>query len=66
MKKIVIIVAVMSLYSCSEKEVLLPQAEVSVLKTVMDHSPIYMFFEIENKKDTVINVNRKNSISSTN
>lgn len=66
MKKIVIIVAVMSLFSCSEKEVLLPQAEVSVLKTVMDHSPIYMFFEIENKKDTIINVNRKNSISSTN
>ena len=49
MKKIVIIVAVMSLFSCSEKEVLLPQAEVSVLKMVMDHSPIYMFFEIENK-----------------
>ena len=55
MKKIVIIVAVMSLFSCSEKEVLLPQAEVSVLKTVMDHSPIYMFFEIENKNKIYLN-----------
>ena len=55
----------MSLFSCSEKEVLLPQAEVSVLKTVMDHSPIYIFFEAKGK-DTIAEVNRKNSIISTN
>ncbi len=66
MRKIVIIVALLSLFSCAEKEVQLPQAEVSVLKDIVDHSPIYMFFEIKNEKDTIINVNRKNSISSTN
>ena len=66
MKKIVAIVVLLGLFSCSEKEVQLPQAEVSVLKDIVDHSPIYMFFEIQNKKDTIIDVNRKNSISSTN
>ena len=66
MKKIVIIVAFVSLFSCNKKEVLLPQAEISVLKDVVDHSPIYMFFEIENEKDTILNLNRNNSISSTN
>ena len=66
MKKIVIIITFLSLISCSEKEVTLLQAEVSVLKDIVDHSPIYMFFEVENEKDTIIDVNRKNSISSTN
>jgi len=66
MKKLVIIITLLSLISCSEKEVKLPQAEVSVLKDIVDHSPIYMFFEVENEKDTIIDVNRKNSISSTN
>lgn len=66
MKKIVAIVFLLSLFSCSEKEVQLPQAEVSALKNIVDHSPIYMFFEIQNEKDTIIEVNRKNSISSTN
>ena len=50
MKKIVAIVVLLGLFSCSEKEVQLPQAEVSVLKDIVDHSPIYMFFEIQNKK----------------
>lgn len=54
------------MWACNEKEVQLPQAELSVLKEIDDHSPIYMFFEITNKKDTVIDVNKKNSISSTN
>lgn len=66
MKKIVVLILVLSLFSCGEKEVKLPQAEVSVLNDIVDHSPIYMFFEIKNTKDTIIEVNRRNSISSTN
>ena len=66
MKKLVAIVVLFGLFSCNKKEVQLPQAEVSVLKDIVDYSPIYMFFEIQNQKDTIINVNRKNSISSTN
>ena len=72
MKKLVAIVALMGLFSCNDEEVLLPQESVSVLKDMTDHSPIYMFFKTEEnpddkeKLDTIIEVNRKNSISSTN
>ena len=66
MKKIVVIVALFSLFACSDKEVKLPQAELSVMKDIEDHSPIYMFFDLKDKKDTIVEVNKKNSISSTN
>ncbi|MFD2909291.1 hypothetical protein ACFSX9_11190 [Flavobacterium ardleyense] len=66
MKKIVLIVALFSLFACNDKEVKLPQASLSVMKDIEDHSPIYMFFDLKDKKDTIIEVNRKNSISSTN
>ena len=72
MKKLVAIVALMGLFSCNNEEVLLPQESVSVLKEMTDHSPIYLFFKteenpIDNEKlDTIVEVNRKNSISSTN
>lgn len=65
MKKIVVIVVLISLFSCAEKEVLLPQVEKTIVDKIEDHSPIYMFFKSE-AKDTLIEVNRKNSISSTN
>ena len=54
------------LFSCEEKkDVLLPKANVSIVKNVQDHSPIYIFFKTEGK-DTIVEVNRKNSIISTN
>lgn len=54
------------LFSCEEKkDVLLPQSNASIVKDVQDHSPIYIFFKIEGK-DTLAEVNRKNSIISTN
>ncbi len=53
------------LYSCKKEDVLLPQAGVSVIKTIEDHSPIYMFYEA-NDEDTLVEVNAKNSISTTN
>lgn len=54
------------LFSCEEKkDVLLPKSNVSIVKNVEDLSPIYIFFKIEGK-DTVADVNRKNSIISTN
>ena len=65
MKKIVFLVVVILSFSCQNKEVLLPMAAETVVADVKDHSPIYMFFKIEGK-DTLIDVNRKNSISSTN
>jgi hypothetical protein len=54
------------LFSCASKEdVLLPKSNVTIIKDVQDHSPIYIFFKIEGK-DTIADVNRKNSIISTN
>lgn len=65
MKNIVYFFLVLMLVSCSNKEVLLPQVDRTIVATVEDHSPIYMFFETK-EKDTLVDLNRKNSISSTN
>jgi hypothetical protein len=66
MKKIVLLLLLMLLFSCGEdKEVLLPVAKESIVAEVKDHSPIYFFFKLE-EKDTLVDVNRNNLISSTN
>ncbi len=54
------------LLSCGNKEaVLLPKSNVTIVSNVIDHSPIYIFFRTKGK-DTLAEVNRKNSIISTN
>ncbi|OAB29774.1 hypothetical protein SAMN05444395_107140 [Flavobacterium fryxellicola] len=54
------------LFSCGYKEdILLPKSDVTVVADVQDHSPIYIFFRTKDK-DTLAEVNRKNSIISTN
>ena len=65
MKKIIYAFLVLAFVACHNKEVLLPQVDKTIVATVENHSPIYMFFEI-NGKDTLVNLNRNNSISSTN
>ena len=65
MKGIVVLVLLFLLSSCQNKEVILPQANETVLADVKDYSPIYFFFKTE-EKDTLIEVNRSKSISSTN
>jgi hypothetical protein len=53
------------LFSCEKKEtILLPKSGVTIVRDVQDYSPIYLFFKTEGK-DTLAEVNRKNSISST-
>jgi hypothetical protein len=65
MKYITLIIAFL-LFSCGKKEdVLLPKANVTIVKDVQDLSPIYIFFKTEGK-DTIAVVNRSNSIISTN
>lgn len=65
MKYFTLIIAFL-FFSCEKKEdVLLPRSNVSIVKDVQDHSPIYIFFKTEGK-DTLADVNRKNSIISTN
>ena len=54
------------LLSCGNKEdILLPKSNVTIVSDVVDHSPIYIFFRTKGK-DTLVEVNRKNSIISTN
>lgn len=65
MKRIVVLGFLFLFLSCQDKEVLLSQANETVVADVKDHSPIYFFFKTE-EKDTLVEVNRNNSISSTN
>lgn len=54
------------LVSCGNQEdILLPKSNVTLVSDVQDHSPIYIFFRTKGK-DTLAEVNRKNSIISTN
>ena len=54
------------MFSCANKEtVLLPKSNVTIVADVVDHSSIYLFFKTKGK-DTIAEVNRKNSIISTN
>lgn len=65
MNRILVCLLVFTLFSCGKKEVQLAQLDETVVAEIADHSPIYMFFEAKDN-DTLINVNRSNSISSTN
>lgn len=59
-------VVVLMCVSCGNKEdVLLPKSDTTVVKEVVDLSPIYIFFRVKGK-DTLAEVNRKNSIITTN
>ncbi|MDP5200496.1 hypothetical protein [Flavobacterium sp. DG2-3] len=54
------------LFSCGKKQdVLLPKSNLTVVKDVQDHSPIYIFFKKEGN-DTIADLNRKSAIISTN
>ncbi|MEC5166961.1 hypothetical protein RCH18_002710 [Flavobacterium sp. PL11] len=60
------LLALLTLFSCGNKEdVLLPKSNFTIVKEVNDLSPIYIFYRT-NEKDTLVEVNRKNSIISTN
>lgn len=59
-------VVVLMCVSCGNKEdILLPKSDTTVVKEVVDLSPIYIFFRVKGK-DTLAEVNRKNSIITTN
>lgn len=65
MRRILVLMGIGLLWSCQNKEVLLPKATETIVADVQDHSPIYFFFKT-NEEDTLVDVNRKNAISSTN
>lgn len=64
MKYFTLLIALL-LFSCGKKEdVLLPKSNITLVKDVQDHSPIYIFFKTE-AKDTIADLNRKSAIIST-
>ena len=66
MKKYLGFIIALVLFSCEgNKEIELPKADKTIVADVQEHSPIYIFFKVEGK-DTIADVNRKNSIVSTN
>lgn len=65
MKNILVSLLAFALFSCNEKEVLLPEVDTTIVEKVENLSPIYIFFEVKGK-DTIAELNRKNAISSTN
>lgn len=66
MKKYLFGIVLLLCFSCGNKEdILLPKADRTIVKEVMDLSPIYIFFRVKGK-DTLAEVNRKNSIITTN
>jgi hypothetical protein len=65
MKKYLALVIALTLFSCEgKKEIELPKADRTIVADVQEHSPIYMFFKVEGK-DSIADVNRKNSIISS-
>ena len=66
MKNYLFVIVLLLCISCGNKEdILLPKADRTIVKEVEDLSPIYIFFRV-NGKDTLAEVNRKNSIITTN
>ena len=66
MKKYLALIISIALFSCEgNKEIELPKVNKTIVADVQEHSPIYIFFKVEGK-DTIADVNRKNSIVSTN
>src|SRR6187402_3222710 len=66
MMKYIFGIIMLLFFSCGNKEdILLPKADRTIVKDVTDLSPIYIFFRVKGK-DTLAEVNRKNSIITTN
>ena len=63
MKKVFILLSILAI-SCAIKEVKIPTLAIKGIQEVQNHSQVWIFFEIKNN-DTIANINKKNTISST-
>nr|WP_315152220.1 hypothetical protein [uncultured Flavobacterium sp.] len=64
-KSLVLSVLALFLVACEgKKEVHLPKSNQSLVTTIGEHSPVYIFFALKGK-DTIADLNRSNTISST-
>ncbi len=62
MKKLILLVLLIGVFSCSEREVKVPRVAMQGAEEVSNHSIIWMFYGVNGRLD----VNEKNRISSTN
>ncbi|MFN3755590.1 MAG: hypothetical protein ACK4RM_01415 [Flavobacterium sp.] len=59
-----LIIGLITMVSC-QRELQLSHGDYTVLGEMTDHTPVYLFFEDKNG-DTLIELNRKNTVSTTN
>ncbi|MGV6845999.1 MAG: hypothetical protein ACWA42_07735, partial [Lutibacter sp.] len=65
MKKLIFLLVSISLMSCHKKEIKLPKIAIQGIDSIIyNHSEVWMFYSLKNK-DTIAQINRKNTISST-
>ncbi len=64
MKNSMLMVCVFLVFSCSNKEVLLPKIEIEGISEIQNHSSIWVFYEV-NGKDTIAVMNKNNKILNT-
>jgi hypothetical protein len=65
MKSVILSVLAILLLACEgKKEVQLPKSNQSLVTTIGEYSPVYIFFALKGK-DTIADLNRSNTISST-
>lgn len=64
MKRLLILLISILFFSCTKKEVKIPTLSEKGIQEIYNHSQVWMFFEVE-ENDTLANINRKNTISTT-
>lgn len=64
MKKLIPILFILTLFGCSKKEVKIPTLAEKGIQEVFNHSQVWFFFDVKDN-DTIANLNRKNTISTT-
>jgi len=63
MKKLLLILPFI-IFSCTKQTVNIPTLNIKGLQEIHNHSQVWFFFDIKNN-DTIANLNRKNTISTT-
>lgn len=65
MKSVILSVLALFLLACEgKKEIQLPKSNQTLVTSIGEHSPVYIFFALK-EKDTLADLNRSNTISST-
>ena len=64
MKNILFLLITFFILGCSKKEINIPTLDTPGIQEIQNHSQVWLFFEVKNN-DTIVDVNRKNTISTT-